>query len=232
VVSPGAISGTVGVAITPFQIIATNAPTSFSIVTPPGLPAGLVLDPDTGIITGTLAAPFSGTRQMRASNADGQSQPATLTITAAAPGTAPIVTAGSITATVGTAISTYTISTTGAPFVAPFFAITPALPAGLVLNATASGGTITGTPTAAQVATTYTITATNAFGSSTGTNNLTITINAGVTPGPGSAVIHISPAASPPPTPEPGQLWVQDNTNFIRYWLVPPGIWSPVVAGS
>ncbi len=51
------------------------------------------------------------------------------------------------------------------------YTVSPALPAGLVLN---DNGTITGTPTAITVAKTYTITATNAKGSSSKTLNIAV----------------------------------------------------------
>lgn len=53
------------------------------------------------------------------------------------------------------------------------YSVTPALPAGLVFSQAA--GTISGTPTAVQAATTHTITATNLGGTSTATFTLTVT---------------------------------------------------------
>ena len=61
-----------------------------------------------------------------------------------------------------TAIAALNPSVSGSP---TSYSIAPALPAGLALNTTS--GSITGTPTALQAATTYTVTATNSGGSST-----------------------------------------------------------------
>ena len=71
---------------------------------------------------------------------------------------------------VNNAISGYTISSTGGAIAS--YAISPAAPAGLTFNT--ATGLLSGTPTATQSATTYTITATNASGSATATFVLTV----------------------------------------------------------
>jgi hypothetical protein len=90
------------------------------------------------------------------------------------------------------------------------YTVSPALPAGLSFNTTT--GNITGTPTVVAAATTYTVTATNAFGSSTATlsiivndivpvisytnSNLFVNTSATITPtvnGISSATYSISP---------------------------------------
>ena len=73
--------------------------------------------------------------------------------------------------TVNTAISGYTISSTGGTIAS--YAISPAAPAGLTFNTTT--GLLTGTPTEVAAATAYTITATNATSSTTQTFTLTVT---------------------------------------------------------
>ena len=73
--------------------------------------------------------------------------------------------------TVNTAATGFTITSTGG--VIASFAISPAAPAGMSFNT--STGAFSGTPTATQSATTYTITATNATGSATQTFRLTVT---------------------------------------------------------
>ena len=75
---------------------------------------------------------------------------------------------------VNNAISGYTISSTGGAIAS--YAISPAAPAGLTFNT--ATGLLSGTPTATQSATTYTITATNASGSATATFNLTVSSSA------------------------------------------------------
>ncbi len=80
--------------------------------------------------------------------------------------------------TVGTSLSTSSLSTSGFSG-AVTYSVSPSLPAGLTLNA--STGVISGTPTASQSATTYTITATGAT-SGTATSTVSIAI-AGATQG-------------------------------------------------
>jgi len=75
------------------------------------------------------------------------------------------------TKTVNTAITGYTISSTGGTIAS--YAISPAAPAGTTFST--STGILSGTPTATQAATAYTITATNATGSATRTFTLTVT---------------------------------------------------------
>ncbi|MFZ4777869.1 MAG: beta strand repeat-containing protein [Terrimicrobiaceae bacterium] len=63
------LSGTVGTAITPYQITASGSPTSYSSGT---LPAGLTLDTGTGIISGTPTAAQAATDvQISATNSGG-----------------------------------------------------------------------------------------------------------------------------------------------------------------
>jgi hypothetical protein len=75
------------------------------------------------------------------------------------------------TKTVNTAITGYTISSTGGTIAS--FAISPSAPAGTTFST--STGLLTGTPSSTQSATAYTITATNATGSATRTFTLTVT---------------------------------------------------------
>ena len=78
--------------------------------------------------------------------------------------------AAGITSTIGTAITpvTPTVARTGTAT----FTISPALPAGLALNA--ATGTISGTPTAAAAATTHTVSMTDLTGTTTSTIGVTI----------------------------------------------------------
>lgn len=149
-----------------FAITASGSPTSYS-ASP--LPAGLSINTATGVITGTPTTVGTTSVLLGATSAIGTGN-ATLTITVAAAGAAPIITNNPLTAagTVGSAFS-FTITASGIP---TSFAATP-LPAGLNLNA--STGAITGTPTAVGV-TTVVLGATN--GSGTGNATLTITVGA------------------------------------------------------
>lgn len=89
---------------------------------------------------------------------------------------APVFTLSSTTETktVNSAISGYTISSTGGAIAS--YSISPAVPAGISFNS--STGLLSGTPTASQSATVYTITATNAGGFSVRTFTLTVSSSA------------------------------------------------------
>ena len=94
---------------------------------------------------------------------------ATFTVTLAAPAFSLSSTIESKTQNV--AIAGYTITSTGGTIAS--YAISPAAPTGLSFST--STGLLTGTPTAVQSATAYTITATNATGTATATFTLTVT---------------------------------------------------------
>ena len=168
--SPLTAAGTVGTAFS-FAITASGLPTSY---TAPALPPGLSIVAATGVITGTPTTAGTTNVLLGATNSTGTGN-ATLVITVAAAGVAPIVTNSPLTAagTVGTAFS-FTTTATGLP---TSYAASP-LPAGLVHNTTT--GVISGTPTTAGT-TSVLLGATNA----TGTDNATLTITiaaAGVAP--------------------------------------------------
>jgi PKD repeat protein len=88
----------------------------------------------------------------------------------------------------GTAIAANNPSSTGGPISS--YSVSPALPAGLTLSTTTGG--ITGTPTTASLATNYTVTATNAAGTTTCV--LSITVNAGLLP-PSNLTYSLNPAS-------------------------------------
>jgi hypothetical protein len=163
--SPLTAAGTTGVAFS-YTITASGSPTSYS-ATP--LPAGLSIVALTGVITGTPTTVGTTSVLLGATNGSGTGN-ATLTITVAAAGTAPVITSSSVTAaaTSGTPFS-YTITASGVP---TSYSASP-LPAGLsIVTAT---GVITGTPT--TVGTTVVLLgATNSSG--TGNYALTITVSA------------------------------------------------------
>lgn len=155
--------------------IAPNVPDSIggavtSYAVAPALPPGLLLDSTTGILSGTptvAAAPQDYV--VTASNAAGNAQ-ATLHITVAVGAPTGVTYSTPVIYVVGTAIVTNSPSHTGG---APdTFGVTPALPAGLTLDA--GSGDITGTPTAAASAADYTVTASNAAGSVQTTVNVRV----------------------------------------------------------
>jgi parallel beta-helix repeat protein len=136
------------------------------------LPAGLNLQASTGAIGGTPTASGVATFTVSASNAFGSgSRQLSLTVNAAPA----IVTGSPLTAAlVGTAYSVTLAANGSTPIT---WAVTGgALPAGLALNA--ATGMVSGTPKAAGVAT-FTVSASNALGSSSA--QLSLTVNTPVT---------------------------------------------------
>ena len=97
------------------------------------------------------------------------------------------------TKTVNTAITGYTISSTGGTIAS--YAISPSAPAGTTFSS--STGLLTGTPSSTQSATAYTITATNATGSATRTFTLTVTaiVYSVGDRGPGGGIVFYVSAA-------------------------------------
>jgi hypothetical protein len=150
---------------TPFQPVAATGGTGalhYSVT--PALPSGLSISSTSGVVSGTpAAANASTTYTITATDTNGAAKSATfslsisgavvasqtiaskaLTLNQVAPSFTPVVATG------GTGALTY--------------AVTPALPTGLSLSA--STGAISGTPTVAIPAMTYTVTATDSNGAS------------------------------------------------------------------
>ncbi|BDU71710.1 putative Ig domain-containing protein [Mesoterricola silvestris] len=151
-----------GIAIAPNRpSFSGGAPTAYA-VTPP-LPAGLALDPATGVITGTprtVTAPAAYV--VTGSNPAGSSQ-ATLTLSVVDPppqGLTYAVTNAYY--AVGTPITPNTPSVTGGTVAS--YSVNPALPAGIGLDPVT--GVISGTPSATAARATYTVTASNSGGTS------------------------------------------------------------------
>jgi cell shape-determining protein MreC len=171
-----------------YQVTATNNPTSFSAT---GLPAGLMINPGTGLISGNTQATGTFHVQLSASNAGGTGT-AVLTVTVYA---VPVITSpSSASGTKGKPFS-YQITATGNP--TSYDA--NGLPSGLFVNM--SSGFIGGTP---NVTGTFQVqlSATGSDGA-TGTKNLTLTISEGATPTP-TPTATPSPTPTPTPTPTPG----------------------------
>jgi large repetitive protein len=156
------------------EVITNNTPTVTGTVTSwsvsPSLPAGLTLNTTTGVISGTPTATQSATNYTITATNSGGSTTATISITVnlAAP-TALSYSTTSCVYTINLVITSNTPTITGT---VTSWSVNPLLPAGLTLNTT--NGIISGTPTATQSATNYTITATNSGGSTTATISITI----------------------------------------------------------
>jgi hypothetical protein len=203
--SPLTAAGTVGTPFS-FTMTATGLPTNYTAAP---LPAGLSLVAATGIITGTPTTVGTTNVLLGATNATGTGN-ATLVVTVAAAGVAPIITSSPLSAagTVGTPFS-FTITATGTP--TSFSA--PSLPLN-GLSIVAATGVITGIPTSAATMI-VPIGATNATGTDTAT--LTITIASVYTPPVGP------PVASEPIITSPETAAGSVGTPFATYLITATG---------
>lgn len=155
-------SATAGVSFS-YAITATGSPTSYSVST---LPAGLVINTNTGVISGTPTVPGTYNLTLSAVNGAGTGS-AILVLTVVPNPNAPVVSGGSTTGTVGTPFS-YQISATNTPTSYS----SGVLPAGLTLDT--ATGLISGTPTVGGTFNNISITASNSFGSSSGLLSIVI----------------------------------------------------------
>jgi hypothetical protein len=150
-------SFTVGVPIAPLSPTIAASATSFSVL--PALPAGLILNTATGVISGTpTTISATNTYTITAANAGGTaSYGVVITVNDVAPTTLSYATPNVY--TIGSAISSLNPSVTGNII---SYSVSPALPNGLSLNT--STGVISGTPNTVTGVAIYTVTATNSGG--------------------------------------------------------------------
>ncbi len=197
-VSPGFQNATVGVAITPFVITNNGGTATYSIA--PNLPAGLVIDLNTGTVSGTLTELSSAiiVYSITATNITG-SDVVTFTLSVQPSGIiAPniSVSPSSLTFTVGIPVTTnpITITNSGGPadagFVISNTSNSQSLEDDTGLSYNYLTGVISGTPTRAVNARIYRIQADNAGGTSRTT--ITVTVNAAVV-APDLPDISVSP---------------------------------------
>ncbi len=148
--------------------------TSYTAISNPGGITGSITQAGSGTIDVTGLSPSTSyTFTVKATNSIGTSNAssASASITTNIMAPAFTLSSSSESKTVNTAITGYTISSTGGTIAS--YAISPAAPAGLTFNTTT--GLLTGTPTEVAASTAYTITATNATASTTQTFTLTVT---------------------------------------------------------
>jgi hypothetical protein len=156
-----------------------GAITSYGVA--PALPAGLNLDPNSGVISGTPTAVTPGAAYVvTGTNSGGPTQASlTLTVNDAAPALGSPT--GTYTWHTGSAVTPLVPGNSGGAVVT--WSIAPGLPAGLAFSL--ANGSISGTPTAASALQTYTITATNTGGSSSVTPSIAVV--------PSAPVISVQP---------------------------------------
>lgn len=149
---------TVGVVAGPYAPTVSGSVTGYAVS--PALPDGLSVNTTTGVISGTpTTATAQATYTVKASNASGNTTFAlVITVNPAAPSA--LSYPSPVTANVGTPIPALSATVTGTVL---SYSSDPALPAGLALNA--ATGQISGTPTEETAQGSYTITASNASGS-------------------------------------------------------------------
>jgi len=186
---PGPQVFTAGVAITALSPTVTGTVTSYD--SSPPLPAGLSLNSTTGQIAGTPTAVTAEASYTVTARNSGGSTTYALSITVRQPPPIALSYASPQVYTVGTPISPLNPTVSGA---VDSYSVSPALPAGLTLNA--ASGQIAGTPTTATAAANYTVTAQNGSGSTPFVLSISV-LPASVQPGPPSALSYASPQVYP-----------------------------------
>lgn len=169
---------TVNTALTGYSISHTGGlQVSYEISPAISNTPGLAFSTSTGLLSGTPTSVASATTYtITATNPTGSaSRTFTLTVVEALAAPAFTLSSSSENRTVNTAITGYTISSTGGTIAS--YSISPTAPAGLTFST--STGLLSGSPTSVASSTTYTITATNASGSTT--RNFALTVSAAVT---------------------------------------------------
>ncbi|MDC7787478.1 putative Ig domain-containing protein [Rhodoplanes sp. TEM] len=176
VASKALTQNTAATAFTPVTGAGGTPPLGYAVA--PALPTGLSMSPTTGAVTGTPTVTSGATTY-------------TVTITdansAIASNTFSLTVNAAVTATQAVASKTLTANAAATPFTpvtggggtAPLsYGVSPALPSGLIFDT--SSGAISGTPSTALTATTFTVTVTDA-NSATASNTFSLTVNGAVT---------------------------------------------------
>lgn len=193
------VSGVAGAAITSttaFTVTEVPGTKTFSIT--PALPTGLTLNTSTGVISGTPLSTLSSTTYTVTVSDGTASATATVSITitsASVAATAVSPAAQVLVGFVGVAVTPTSAITAAAVTGTKTFSVTPALPAGLSLNATT--GVVSGTPTAVKTSTTHVLTVSD--GTNFGIATIRVTINASsqLTPATQTVVGRVGTAITP-----------------------------------
>lgn len=164
------ISGTTGTAITSQTPTPSGGTAPYTYGVSPALPSGLSLNASTGVLSGTPgAAQTSSGYTITATDSLGATASQIISITVSTP--LSLTGYSNISGTTGVAITSQSpIPSGGAPSYS--YGISPAVPAGMGFSA---GGVLSGTPTAYQSSTTYTVTVTDSVGT-TATQSFTIAL--------------------------------------------------------
>lgn len=163
----------------------------------PSAPAGLTFDTTTGLFSGTPTSVASATTYtITGTNATGTATATfELTVTLGAP--AFTLSSSSETRSVNTTATGFTVSSTGGEIAS--YSISPSAPAGMSFDTTT--GAFSGIPTAIAPATTYTVTATNATGTTSVDFSLTVTFGSAskamITTQPSGAVNGVALTTQP-----------------------------------
>ena len=167
--SQDTLTGVTSTSFTGYTISASVAADYYSIS--PSLSSGLSFNTTTGLVSGSpTVAAAARTYTITGTNSIGStSRSFNLTVEQAPAFT---LSPSSLTKSAGASSSFYSISSTGGTITS--YSISPEITNTPGLSFSTSTGLISGIPTQASTARTYTITATNAFGSATRTFNLTV----------------------------------------------------------
>jgi hypothetical protein len=162
-------AGNAGSAYGPYPPSVSGTVTGYSVS--PALPAGLTLDPTSGVISGTPVAASSGTYTVTASNGAGTATAAlTLVIHGLPTG---LTYTSPVTGTVGAALTSLVPTFSGD---ADGFSVYPPLPAGLMLDP--ATGIVSGTPTSARLPLAYTVSASSSvYGGDAANFQLLLTVD-------------------------------------------------------
>lgn len=212
-----------GTAIAPNSPTVTGAVAGYAVT--PALPQGLTMNTATGVIFGTPSiGVVARNYTVTATNAQGAAATVTVNITVLGAPSYLSYSVNSVWYSVGKAISPNLAYVQGAsPIV---FSVSPALPAGLILNT--STGTISGTPTVATPQTNYVVTASNWAGSITVTLGI-MTAVVGVFHQPDSRTFTLRISGSSamvfslPGNSQVGRLEVLDMKG-LKVWESNPGL--------